>query len=312
AEVVAIGAAGPTAAGATLYVTLEPCSHYGRTPPCVDAVVAAGIRRVVVGVQDPHHLVAGRGIAALRAAGLIVDVGIRATEVAKQLAPYLKHRSTGRPWVVLKLAATLDGRIAAPDGSSRWITGRAARADVARLRSESDAVIVGAGTVRTDDPALTVRGALYAAHSDCGPSDGAGHVEVAGGAVEGGTGRQPLRVVLGQAPADARIQPALEFTGPLEELLDNLGAKDVVQVLVEGGATVAGAFHRAGLVDRYIFYFAPALLGGDDGRPMMAGIGVPTMADAWQGQIVSVNQLGADLRVEMAPPSPGELPCSRE
>src|SRR5487761_2733876 len=157
AEVNALGLAGSTAAGAVAYVTLEPCSHHGRTPPCVDAVIAAGVSRVVVGMVDPGPDVDGRGIAALRAAGVQVDVGIGADVVAEQLAPYVVHRRTGRPWVVLKLAATLDGRIAAPDGSSRWITGEEARLDAHRLRAVSDAVIVGAGTVRADDPALTVR-----------------------------------------------------------------------------------------------------------------------------------------------------------
>lgn len=290
AEAVALGAAGGAASGATMYVTLEPCAHHGRTPPCVDAVVAAGISRVVVGLQDPDRVVAGRGIHALRAAGLIVDVGVRAAAVTDQLAPYLKHRTTGRPWVVLKLATTLDGRTAAPDGSSRWITGPEARADVHRLRAESDAVIVGAGTVKADDPALTVR------DLDARGDDIKGY---------GRPGRQPLRVVLGRAGRDTRVQPAMEFVGELEDLLDNLGTQGVLQALVEGGATVAGAFHRAGLVDRYVLYLAPAFLGGDDGRPLMSGAGAATMADVWRGQFLSVEQLGADLKVEVAPCLPG-------
>src|SRR5438270_18188 len=173
----------------------------------------------------------------------------------------------------LKLAASLDGRIAAPDGASRWITGDEARADAHRLRAESDAVLVGAGTVKADDPELTVRLVPAA--------------------------RQPLRVVLGRAPAGARCQPALELGGDLADVLDELGRRDVLQLLVEGGAHVAGAFHRAGLVDRYIFYIAPALFGGDDARPMFAGAGAATMADVWRGHIVSVERLGDDLRVEL-------------
>src|SRR5580704_5082540 len=157
AEVTALAEAGESARGATLYVTLEPCAHQGRTPPCTDAIVAAGVARVVVGVEDPDPQVAGRGIAALRAAGIEVEVGVSAGEVAEQLAPYLKHRTTGRPWVVLKMAASLDARTAAPDGTSRWITGEEARQDVHLLRARSDAVLVGAGTVRADDPELTVR-----------------------------------------------------------------------------------------------------------------------------------------------------------
>jgi diaminohydroxyphosphoribosylaminopyrimidine deaminase/5-amino-6-(5-phosphoribosylamino)uracil reductase len=275
AEVVALEAAGQAARGATLYATLEPCVHTGRTPPCVDRIVDAGIARVVVGVEDPDGRVRGNGIRALRAAGLTVDVGVCAEEVRAQLAPYIKHRTTGRPWVVLKLAATLDGRTAAPDGSSRWITGEAARADAHRLRAESDAVIVGAGTVRADDPSLTVRGV--------------------------GGGREPRRVVLGKAPEGAKVHPALELTGDLDDVLDELGRRGVMQALVEGGATVAGEFHRAGLVDRYVLYLAPALFGGDDARPLFAGEGAPSIADVWRGRIVSVQRLGDDLRVECSP-----------
>ncbi len=157
AEVTALTAAGDRARGATLYVTLEPCAHHGRTPPCTEAVLGAGVARVVVGMVDPDPLVDGRGVEVLRSAGMDVEVGVAADVVGEQLAAYVAHRRTGRPWVVLKLAATLDGRIAAPDGSSRWITGEAARRDVHRLRAVSDAVIVGAGTVRADDPSLTVR-----------------------------------------------------------------------------------------------------------------------------------------------------------
>jgi diaminohydroxyphosphoribosylaminopyrimidine deaminase / 5-amino-6-(5-phosphoribosylamino)uracil reductase len=148
--------AGADAAGSTLVVTLEPCSHHGRTPPCVDAIVAGGVARVVVGLLDPDPKVAGRGADALRDAGIDVEVGVGAESVAEQLAPYLHHRRTGRPYVVCKLATTLDGGLAAPDGTSQWITGVEARADAHRLRAESDAIVVGAGTVRADDPALTV------------------------------------------------------------------------------------------------------------------------------------------------------------
>lgn len=274
AEVAALHAAGGAARGATLYATLEPCAHHGRTPPCVDAVVDAGIARVVVGIEDPDERVRGAGVRALRAAGVTVDVGVCAGAVRDQLAPYLKHRATGRPWVVLKLASTLDGRTAAPDGSSRWITGAAARADAHRLRAESDAVIVGAGTVRADDPSLTVRDA---------------------------PGEDPLRVVLGEAPAGARVHPALELRGDLGDVLDELGRRGVLQAMVEGGATVAGEFHRAGLVDRYVLYLAPALFGGDDARPLFAGAGAPTMSDLWRGRIVSVERLGDDVRLECSP-----------
>jgi diaminohydroxyphosphoribosylaminopyrimidine deaminase/5-amino-6-(5-phosphoribosylamino)uracil reductase len=277
AEVRALALAGESARGATLYATLEPCVHHGRTPPCTDAIISARVSRVVIGIQDPDNRVAGRGVAALREAGIEVTEGVAADEVAEQLAPYIKHRRTGHPWVVLKMAASLDGRTAAPDGSSRWITGAAARRDVHRLRGNSDAVLVGAGTVRADDPELTVRLDERTADED-----------------------QPLRVVLGRAPEGAKVQPALELEGDLGGVLDELGRRGVLQLLVEGGPTVAHEFHAAGLVDRYILYLAPALFGGDDGRPIFAGPGAGTIADVWRGRLVSVEQLGDDLRVEVA------------
>jgi diaminohydroxyphosphoribosylaminopyrimidine deaminase/5-amino-6-(5-phosphoribosylamino)uracil reductase len=272
AEIVALDAAGAAARGATLATTLEPCSHHGRTPPCADAIVAAGIRRVVVAVEDPDPHVAGEGLARLQDAGIDVVVGPGGDEARALLAPYLTHRTTGRPYVILKLAATLDGRTAAPDGSSQWITGDAARTDAHRLRAESDAVVVGAGTVRTDDPTLTVR------------------------LVDG---PDPLRVVLGHAAADAKAQPALELQGDLGAVLDELGARGVLQALVEGGATVAHGFHQAGLVDRYVLYLAPALFGGDDARGLFAGPGAATIDDVWRGRIVATRQLGDDLRIDL-------------
>ena len=276
AEVTALDAAGNRARDSTLVTTLEPCSHFGRTPPCVDRVISAGVTRVVVGVEDPDAQVSGRGIAALREAGLTVEVGCAAEAVRASLRPYLHQRATGRPFVVLKLAATLDGRIAAPDGSSRWITGDEARADVHRLRAESDAVLVGAGTVRADDPELTVR-------------------DVAG--------TDPLRVILGDSPADSRTEPALHLKGSPSEVVEQLAGRGVLQLLVEGGADVAGRFHRAGVIDRYSIYFAPALLGGEDGVPLFRGAGAATLAEAWRGRVVGVTRLGDDLRVEVEPPT---------
>ncbi len=285
AEVVALDAsksAGADARRGELFVTLEPCVHQGRTGPCVDAIVTAGISRVVIGVVDPDSRVAGLGVERLRAAGVDVTVGVEADAVAAQLAPYLKHRCTGRPWVVLKLASSMDGRIAAPDGSSQWITGREARADAHGLRADSDAVLVGAGTVRRDNPRLTVR--------------------------HGVDGRQPMRVVLGHAPPHALVHPCVELSGPLVGVLDELGRRDVVQLLVEGGASVAAAFHSAGLVDRYVLYLAPALFGGDDARGLFSGPGAATIADLWRGRIVDVVRVGDDLRVDLAAASDTSWP----
>jgi diaminohydroxyphosphoribosylaminopyrimidine deaminase/5-amino-6-(5-phosphoribosylamino)uracil reductase len=278
AEVAALAAAGSAAAGAALYVTLEPCSHHGLTPPCADAVVDAGIARCVIALEDPDPKVAGAGIAWLRSAGIEVQVGCHAEAVEAQLRPYLVHRRTGRPFVIVKLAATLDGRTAAPDGSSQWITGEQARYDAHRLRADSDAILVGAGTVRADDPSLTVR--LPAGEAD---------------------GIEPRRLVLGTAPAEARIQPAEALSGELGAILDALGEQGVLQLLVEGGASVAHAFHTAGLVDHYVVYLAPALFGGDDALAMFRGAGAPGIAEVWRGRFVGVTHLGHDLRIDLAP-----------
>ncbi len=276
AEVAALAAVGDAAQGATLYATLEPCAHHGRTPPCTDAIIAAGVSRVVVGIEDPDPLVAGRGLAALREAGIDVTVGVAAEEVSEQLAPYCKHRTTGQPWVVLKMAASLDARTAAPDGTSRWITGEAARRDVHLLRSRSDAVLVGAGTVRADDPELTVR--LGEGPEPPSPCAWCWGVPRPG---PGCTRRWSSRAT------STRSWPSS-------------GRRGVLQVLVEGGATVAHDFHAAGLVDRYVLYLAPAFFGGDDGRPLFAGPGAGTIDDVWRGRLVSVEKLGEDLRVEVA------------
>ncbi len=277
AEAVALQAAGGhDLHGATVWVSLEPCSHHGRTPPCVDALVGAGVSRVVVALEDPDERVRGSGVERLREAGITVDVGVLKDDAADVLAPYLVQRRTGRPFVVLKLAASLDGRTAAPDGSSQWITGPEARADAHALRAASDAVLVGAGTVRTDDPSLTVREAP-APRGD------------------------PLRVVLGAAPEGAKVHPCRERTGDLGDVLDELGAEGHLQVLVEGGPTVAHAFHEAGLVDRYVLYLAPALFGGDDGRGLFSGPGAKSIDDVWRGRIRSVTRLGEDVRIDLDP-----------
>lgn len=279
AEVAAIDAAGDAAPGSTLCVTLEPCNHTGRTGPCTQRIIDAGVARVVVAIEDPDPAVSGRGIARLRDAGVEVVTGVLAEKVEAQLTPYLKHRRTGRPWVVLKLAATLDGGTAAPNGTSKWITSPESRADGHRLRAESDAIIVGAGTVRRDNPSLTVR--------DYHPP-GLGGIDL-----------DPRRVVLGEVPSDAKVHPCKEFTGGLGALLDDLGEHGVIQALVEGGAGVAGEFHRAGLVDRYVIYLAPALFGGDDARGIFAGQGAFDIAEVWRGQFSSIERIGSDLRVEL-------------
>lgn len=276
-------AEGVDTSGATLFTTLEPCNHQGRTGPCTDAILDAGVGRVIVGITDPDPHVSGSGLSRLKDAGLDVVVGVESEAVRRQLAPYLTHRITGRPHIVLKLAMTIDGHIAAPDGTSQWITGEEARADVHRLRAESDAIIVGAGTVRADDPSLTVRNFTPPSTSSDVPQ------------------LDPWRIVLGEAPDDAKSNPIESWSGDIGELLDELGGRGMLQVLVEGGGSVAGSFHRARLVDEYHLYVAPAIMGGDDARSAFAGSGAPTMSDIGRGEFVSVDQLGADLRLVYKP-----------
>ncbi len=274
AEISAIRAAGKLTVGATIYTTLEPCDHTGRTGPCTKAIIDSGIKRVVVGIVDPDEKVSGRGVARLRQAGITVDLGLMANEITAQLAPYIHHRKTKRPFVVLKMATTLDGRTAAADGTSMWITGETARRRVQILRAQSDAVVVGAGTVRRDDPQLTVRD------------------------VEGDS---PRRIVLGEVSNEARVNPCTQWRGSLVDLLDELGGQDVLQLLVEGGPTVAASFHREGLINQYVLHLAPALSGGNDGLGVFEGAGIATMADLWRGHIVSTQQLGDDLEIIIEP-----------
>lgn len=274
AEVQVLRAAGEAARGATMYVTLEPCNHFGRTPPCTEAIITAGVARVVIGVQDPDQRVTGTGIARLRDAGIAVQVGVEAEAVNEQLAAYLHHRRTGRPLVMLKLAMTIDGYIAAKSGAGGFITGESARRRVHELRAASDAIVVGAGTVRADDPQLTVRDA---------------------------PGTSPRRIVLGRAPIGARVHPCTEWAGSLTDLLDTLGGENVLQLMVEGGAKVAASFHQAGLIDRYVFHLAPAVMGGGDGVPAFAGDTAATLADVWRGRTISTKQLGDDVEVVIEP-----------
>ena len=274
AEIVALNAAAHHAQGSTLFSTLEPCNHTGRTGPCTQAIIDAGVSRVVVGTLDPDSKVSGSGVQQLRNAGLTVDVGVLEQEVKQQLAAYLHHRATGRPFVVLKMASTIDGRIAAADGSSKWITGETARKRVHQLRAESDAIVVGAGTVRADDPSLTVRDAD-------GPS--------------------PRRIVLGTIDASAKVHPCTQWTGTLPDLLDTLGKEGVVQLLVEGGARVAASFHRERLINQYIMHIAPVIAGGDDAAGVFAGPAASTMADMWRGRIVSTTNLDGDIEIILEP-----------
>ena len=281
AEVVALRRAGDLAAGGSAVVTLEPCNHHGKTPPCVDALLAAGVSTVVYAVGDPNAIAAG-GAARLADAGVDVVGGVLADHVAgTTLREWLHKQRTGLPHVTWKYATSLDGRSAAADGTSRWITSEAARADVHRRREAADAIVVGTGTVLADDPTLTARrpdGSLAA--------------------------RQPLRVVVGEREISPEAmvlnddsRTMLIRTRDPHEVIKALA--DRTDVLLEGGPTLAGVFVRAGLVDRILAYVAPILLGGP--VTALGDLGVPTIARALRWQFDGVEQIGPDVLLSLVP-----------
>lgn len=280
AEVVALSAAGDRARGGTVVVTLEPCIHQGRTPPCVDALLAAGIARVVVSALDPDSRVQGKGIDRLRGAGLEVLTNVGPGELIDPA--YFHHRRTGLPFVTLKLAATLDGQVAAADGTSQWITGPEARTDAHRIRAENDAVMVGAGTVIADDPLLDVR-------------------------LPDHDGFQPRPViVVGQRslPSDARIwarNPLIieQTSGELTDVLRLVAREGLLALLVEGGPRLARSLWAGNLVNRGVFYFG-AMVAGGFGRSLFDGVW-STLENARPVTLDSVTRLGDDLRVDFTP-----------
>lgn len=310
AEVMALTEAGPAARGATLYVTLEPCAHWGRTPPCADAIVAAGVQRVVVAIEDPDAQVRGRGLRRLAEAGVETRLGIAADAARRLNEAYVKHRTTGFPFVTAKWAMSLDGRIATRAGDARWISGAASRVLVHELRAVSDAILVGIGTVLRDDPRLTAR-------------------DLAAGPI----GRQPTRIVLDSTlriPPAARVlerdgTPVIVATtsrslpearrrlealtaevivadGPggrvdLSALLAELGRRGIMSLLVEGGETVHGACIDAGRVDKVLAFVAPVIVGGPAPGPV-GGVGVEKIAEAWRLTQTSIRQVDQDLVIE--------------
>jgi diaminohydroxyphosphoribosylaminopyrimidine deaminase/5-amino-6-(5-phosphoribosylamino)uracil reductase len=308
AEVHALRDAGARAAGATAYVTLEPCAHQGRTPPCADALVAAGVSRVVAACEDPYPEVAGRGLEILRGAGIPAEVGLM-REAARELnRGFFSRIERGRPWLRLKLAASLDGRTALGDGRSHWITGEAARRDVHQWRARSSAILTGIGTVLVDDPALTVRLA------DTTPE------------------RPPLRVVMDthlRTPAGARVlddsAPTVVFCAPdavarnrgirpervvsvpqhvtgigLAVALAELAQRDCNEVQVEAGPTLSGAFLHAGLVDELLLYLNPSLIG-DTGRPLLQLPPLESLDERTRWRTLDTRMVGADLRLLLRP-----------
>jgi diaminohydroxyphosphoribosylaminopyrimidine deaminase/5-amino-6-(5-phosphoribosylamino)uracil reductase len=309
AEAMALRLAGDRAPGADAFVTLEPCDHHGRTPPCARALIDAGIRSVVAATRDPNPIVDGSGFRTLRAAGIAVEEGLLAEDAIRQNVAFDTHVRSGRPHVVLKMASSLDGKAAARDGSSKWITGEEARADVQRLRAWADAVVVGSGTALADDPRLTVRDPRYA------------------------SARPPVRVIVdpsGRVPGDRRAfdtaAPTLvattELAPPasrqgwvdagadvavvdtdehggvsLPALVETLGKRDIQGVLLEGGPTLAWSAIRDGVVDQLVVYLAPMLLGGHEATGWLAGSGFASLGRAARVDLVSVERLGGDLKV---------------
>jgi len=307
AEVIALAQAGSKAKGADLYVNLEPCSHVGRTPPCVDSIIRAGVRRVFVAIRDPNHLVSGQGIAALRKQGIEVREGVCREEASRLNEKFLHFIQTRRPFVLLKLGMTLDGRIAAASGQSRWITGEQSRRVAHNLRFEYDAVLVGVNTVVADDPSLDTRGAR----------------------------RKPLtKVILDselRTPQTARVfkspGPVVIFFGPgaseshapalrqaatlipvtktsdgldWDCILRALGEQGVTSVLIEGGGRVAASAIRAGVVQKIAFFYAPKILGAE-GISGIGRLGVRDLSDALQLADMRVKRLGSDFLVEGYP-----------
>jgi diaminohydroxyphosphoribosylaminopyrimidine deaminase/5-amino-6-(5-phosphoribosylamino)uracil reductase len=314
AEAAALAAAGDRARGATAYVTLEPCAHVGRTPPCADALVAARVARVVVASPDPDPRVSGAGVARLGAAGVAVEEGVLRREADALNAAYLVHRREARPWVRYKTAMTLDGKIATRTGRSRWITGPAARALVHGWRHRADAVAVGVSTLLQDDPALTTR-----LEGPEGPGrtprklifDGVARTPVTARAFEPGPDGAVARVTIlvGPDARPARVA-ALEARGAqvlrvaarqgrpdVREALRTLAADGVVELLLEGGGTLAWSFLEAGAIDRVAWFVAPKLIGGRGASPL-AGLGVATLDEAYALAAWSVERLGDDLLIE--------------
>ncbi|WP_337248782.1 bifunctional diaminohydroxyphosphoribosylaminopyrimidine deaminase/5-amino-6-(5-phosphoribosylamino)uracil reductase RibD [Rhodovulum sulfidophilum] len=306
AEPQALAHAGRQARGATAYVTLEPCSHHGKTPPCAEALIAAGVARVVTALEDPDPRVAGRGHALLRAAGIAVETGVLAGAATRDHRGFLLNRCTGRPMVTLKLASSFDGRIATAAGESRWITGPAARRHVHALRAAHDAVMVGGGTARADDPVLTVRG-LGIAHQPVRVICASGLDLPETGALAASVGDAPLWLCHGAGADPARrsawqargarlIEVATGAGGGLDQaaLLSALGAAGLTRVFCEGGGSLAAALLGAGLVDELIGFTAGLALGAE-GRPSIGPLELAHLVEAPRFALTETRPLGPDL-----------------
>ncbi len=322
AETYALEGAGQKARGATAYVSLEPHAHHGRTPPCTDALIAAGVRRVVVPTEDPNPKVSGNGFAHLRAAGIDVSTGLLSREADQLNENYLHYMRTGRPFVHLKLALSLDGKIATRTGDSRWITGAESRARVQNLRHHADAILIGAGTALADDPSLTDRSGearrrplvrvVLDEHLTLNPDS-----KLAQASFE-----TPTLVFAGAStPAekiDALAAPGLEVVRNAENanardllaVLLELGQRELQSVLIEGGAVIAGKFLDAGLVNKISFFLAPLIIGGREAPNAVAGDGAEKLIDAFQLHDVQIIPRGQDIEITGYPIRRSELPAS--
>ena len=331
AEVGALAEAGARARGATLYVTLEPCCHWGRTPPCTGAIIAAGVRRVVYGAADPNPLVSGNGAAELQAAGIEVaqesDGGLTDAGLTELYEAFARHITSGRPFIIAKYAMSLDGKIAARSGDSKWVTGPAARQRVQQLRRAADGILVGVNTAIADDPALTVRDAAGTpeprqplrvvldsrgrlppesgmlrqpgqtiVYTTAHPADGAAATGILGGGVAAIDDAAKSRVAaLSAAGAEVvALPPDANGQVSVAAAAADLGARGIVSLIVEGGGATLGAFFDAGLVDKVCAFIAPVIIGGAAAIPPVAGLGVPQMAEAWDIDRASLESLGPD------------------
>jgi diaminohydroxyphosphoribosylaminopyrimidine deaminase/5-amino-6-(5-phosphoribosylamino)uracil reductase len=310
AEINALATAGDLGRGGTLYVTLEPCNHHGRTPPCTETILRSGVRRVVVGCLDPNPHVTGGGVEVLLGRGLEVEVGVEEERCRRLNDAFIKHVTTGLPLVMAKAAASLDGKIATRMGDSRWITNEQSRRFVHRLRLVADAILVGVGTVVADNPRLTARVPTKAKGKPIRVILDTRLRTPLESQVATSTGEVPTVIATGPEPDRGRLA-ALEGRGvevlplPLEEgrvslpsLLKALGARQITSVLVEGGAEVHGSFFRAGLVDKVYFFFAPKIMGGRNAVPMVGGAGVAYVAESAVLSRLRLRRFGGDIMVE--------------
>ena len=310
AETEALQQAGSAASGADLYVNLEPCSHFGRTPPCVDAIIAAGVARVFAAMRDPNPQVNGRGFARLREAGVKVHVGLLGEQAAHLNEVYCTNMTTGRPYVTLKIAMSLDGKTATRTGDARWITGEDARRRVHEMRNEVDAVLVGIGTVLVDDPELTTRlEGLESRHPDRVVIDS--HLRIPSRArVLAHRNRGRTILVAGPHAPPARMRELRELGAEvitidggerrvdLRMVAERLFELGITSILIEGGSEIAASSLAAGIVDKLVLFIAPLLIGGREAPPVIGGVGVGPLADAARLSDVRWSAVGDDLMVE--------------